>query len=530
MTTLFTPRSILIGFFFSLFFIANPSSVFSADIKKAESFIRPDAIDDTVSTLRNKALYFKPTANDKINGTLQVLGIVSTPKHGSIAFQSADTLIYMPQPNYCGARDTVVYFICNGENSCDTATIYIDIACGNVSIFAPVASSDFVTTSKNQSVIFTPSVNDRLNGNLLAIGVTKAPKNGSIGFISVDSLQYVPFLNYCGRDTLIYRICNDKQECDTAFVFFNVLCEAPLSNVPIVVTFRFKLDTVRATSVQIAGDFQKDAGFSSNWDAKATKMQGPINGYYTFTDTILNKIYQYKFLKNDTWTDATTKASNAESARFDLLGCGVANSTGVANRILDLTSYKQAFTKILVIQDWNKCPPTYLTALNITTIASPTEGGKTSGGGLFFTGDTAVLKANVNAGWRFANWTNNGAIISTDSTFKYAVGNSAVALVANFKNISGINELPTDAFSTYPNPTKGHFVISINQDNILKINPLNSLNNLSVFNVLGEIILKTPILHNQKEISMDMSLQPKGIYFIHIQSEVGQLTKKLIID
>jgi hypothetical protein len=259
-------------------------------------------------------------------------------------------------------------------------------------------------------------------------------------------------------------------------------------------------------------------------------MQGPINGYYTLTDTILNKIYQYKFLKNDTWTDSITKASNTESARFDLLGCGVANSTGVANRLLDLTSYKQAFTKILVTQDWNRCSPTYLTALNIATTASPTEGGKTSGGGLFFTGDTAVLKANVNAGWRFANWTNNGAIISTDSSFKYAVGNAAVNLVANFKNISGIKELPNEAFNIYPNPTKGLFIISINHDNTLKINPLNDLNNLSIFNVLGEIILKTPILQSQKEISMDMSLQPKGIYFIHIQTEIGQLTKKLIID
>ena len=136
----------------------------------------------------------------------------------------------------------------------------------------------------------------------------------------------------------------------------------------------------------------------------------------------------------------------------------------------------------------------------------------------------------MNAGWRFANWTNNGAIISTDSTFRYAVGNAAVGLVANFKNISGIKELAKETINIYPNPTKGLFVISINQDNILKINPLSGLNNLSVFNVLGEMILKTPILQNQKEISMDMSIQPKGIYFIHIQTEMGQLTKKLIID
>lgn len=526
-----TPYRCILTFLFSIFFsLENPNRGLCSDIKTAPLSVKPVAVNDTVSTMRNKRVLFKPTANDKINGTLQVLGIVSQPRHGSIAFQSVDTLIYMPIPNYCGARDTLMYFICNGENSCDTATIYIDIACGNVSVFAPVAANDFVNTSKNLPVVFTPSVNDRLNGNLLAIGIARAPKNGSISFLSVDSIKYVPLPDFCGKDTLTYRICNDKEECDTALVFINVFCEIQPANVPIVVTFRVKMDTVKATSVQLVGDFQKDAGFANNWNEKTIKMQGPINNYYIYTDTILNKIYQYKFLKNNAWIDSITGASFAEQSRFDVLGCGIANSTGIANRLLDLTVFKQPFTKVLITQDWNKCAATIQTALNVATSALPTEGGKTTGNGLYFTGDTAVLRATVNPGFKFFNWTNNGAIISTDSVFKYAVTNVSVNLVANFRSTSAVKELPNETFSISPNPTKGQFRILLDYDNIMTINPSNVLNKLSVLNVLGKMILTINVSNRQKDVLIDMTTQPKGIYFIHMQTPAGQLTKKLIIE
>ena len=67
----------------------------------------------------------------------------------------------------------------------------------------------------------------------------------------------------------------------------------------------------------------------------------------------------------------------------------------------------------------------------VDTMASPTLGGTAGGDGVYTNGTTATVTAIPNAGYRFVNWTENGAAVSTAATYLFTnIVNRS--LVANF--------------------------------------------------------------------------------------------------
>ena len=75
-----------------------------------------------------------------------------------------------------------------------------------------------------------------------------------------------------------------------------------------------------------------------------------------------------------------------------------------------------------------------------------------------------------------------------------------------------------NSVSVYPNPSSGIFSIQ-STGKILMI---------EIMNVLGEKIYSEQINADKKE--NDLFYIPKGIYFIHLISERGNITKKIIFD
>ncbi len=71
--------------------------------------------------------------------------------------------------------------------------------------------------------------------------------------------------------------------------------------------------------------------------------------------------------------------------------------------------------------------PTFL----ITTASAPVSGGTSSGGGNYYSGQPATVTATANAGYNFANWSENGNVVSTTASYSFTV-NGARSLVANF--------------------------------------------------------------------------------------------------
>ncbi len=103
------------------------------------------------------------------------------------------------------------------------------------------------------------------------------------------------------------------------------------------------------------------------------------------------------------WTENGTVVSTAASYTFTLNG----NRNLVANFTVN--------------------PVNYTIALS----ASPSAGGTVSGSGTFTAGTSRTVTATANSGYTFANWTENGTVVSTAASYTFTLtGNRN--LVANF--------------------------------------------------------------------------------------------------
>ena len=67
----------------------------------------------------------------------------------------------------------------------------------------------------------------------------------------------------------------------------------------------------------------------------------------------------------------------------------------------------------------------------VAVTASPGTGGTVTGGGTFASGSARTVTAKANAGYTFANWTENGSAVSSSASYAFTLGGN-VDLVANF--------------------------------------------------------------------------------------------------
>jgi subtilase family serine protease len=76
-------------------------------------------------------------------------------------------------------------------------------------------------------------------------------------------------------------------------------------------------------------------------------------------------------------------------------------------------------------------PGSSVTTYNVDTSANPTNGGTVAGAGAYVSGAQVTVTATPNAGFIFSNWTENGSVISTSSSYSFPA-NANRTLVANF--------------------------------------------------------------------------------------------------
>lgn len=95
------------------------------------------------------------------------------------------------------------------------------------------------------------------------------------------------------------------------------------------------------------------------------------------------------------------------------------------------TAAKDTFRTSLV----NNYVWTFTTIPLVTLSSNPVAGGTTTGAGTFAQGSVVAVGAVPNAGFTFKNWTSNGTIVSTSTSYQFTMaGNST--LVANFAAVT----------------------------------------------------------------------------------------------
>ena len=80
-----------------------------------------------------------------------------------------------------------------------------------------------------------------------------------------------------------------------------------------------------------------------------------------------------------------------------------------------------------LVANFTYTPPTYTVAVS----ANPTNGGTVTGGGTFQQGQSCTVNATAATGFTFANWTENGTVVSTNAQYTFTV-NANRTLVAHF--------------------------------------------------------------------------------------------------
>jgi hypothetical protein len=71
-------------------------------------------------------------------------------------------------------------------------------------VVVPVAGDDYVTTSKNTAVTFSPLWNDTDTPDQDFWGIDSPPSHGTVQTVGVDQVRYTPSTNYVGSDTFTY--------------------------------------------------------------------------------------------------------------------------------------------------------------------------------------------------------------------------------------------------------------------------------------------------------------------------------------
>ena len=149
----------------------------------------------------------------------------------------------------------------------------------------------------------------------------------------------------------------------------------------------------------------------------------------------------------------------------------------------------------------------------ISISTSPLAGGTATGGGTYKKDSSISVVAVENLGYKFSNWTENKAIISTSKNYNFKVTKDRT-LVANFAKLNSIITLNPNTWDIHPNPTSE--VIH------LKGLDVNEIETLEIYNLKGQICYKTDVVSKDK---LDIRFLDQGVYLLRLTNKENSGTK-----
>ena len=99
----------------------------------------------------------------------------------------------------------------------------------------PVAQNDSATTTQHKPVVVAVLGNDRdpdPDGLAPPVTIVTPPSHGNANPQTDGSVLYVPYDQYVGPDSFVYRICDTRGGCATAVVSITVLGPSPTTTAP----------------------------------------------------------------------------------------------------------------------------------------------------------------------------------------------------------------------------------------------------------------------------------------------------------
>jgi hypothetical protein len=149
---------------------------------------------------------------------------------------------------------------------------------------------------------------------------------------------------------------------------------------------------------------------------------------------------------------------------------------------------------------------------------------------LLCAGDNLTLTAPSGYAYHWQDGNSNSAISVTQAgTYWVDVSNQcgvkSDTINVTYSVCAGVeNIFSGGGFRIYPNPSKGMFQIQTNSQQLLA----NS--QIEIYNIMGEKVYSSSQLHQSTQLTINLSAQAAGIYFLQLKTEQGVATKKLVIN
>ncbi|MDN5203009.1 hypothetical protein QQ008_16585 [Fulvivirgaceae bacterium BMA10] len=156
-------------------------------------------------TTQNSPAILNVVGNTTIVGNLK-LEVALAPSKGKVSFIEEGMALYTPNTTFSSGEDSVSFNIFDNGTLSDTKGFTITLSqdssslpCQNASIFY------HTTTNKNDSVFILSLDPNRYCDEFEELNTIRAPQHGSVSQTG-DDLYYMPDQDYCGSDSVIYRL------------------------------------------------------------------------------------------------------------------------------------------------------------------------------------------------------------------------------------------------------------------------------------------------------------------------------------
>ncbi len=340
-----------------------------------------------------------------------------------------------------------------------------------------------------------------------------------------------------------------KLYCDTIVGYFAPRAYAQLDLAKLLVATTFSVDMKNETvdaakGVCVAGDFQKDAGFASDWTPGITKLvnKAGTSVWELTVDLPAGKAYKFKFINDNGWNGKEEKNvgcnAGGDDRQFTVGAAATTVGTFCYNKCFACDEFAVRLnvdmTKVATIspdgvhvagefQGWNPAV-TRLSQVGTTKVYTALVGMKAGAQPYKFVNGNAWGKDEVIAAGAWCN--KPGSTDRLLTVTKDVVMSEVCFGDCNTCAKIGTNDANFDsAVSVFPNPTAGDVTVAYNfSEEVSNIN-------VRIFNSLGQVIAERAIKNAfAGNTSFNLNNMPAGFYTVVISNGSAFSSKRIIVQ
>lgn len=159
------------------------------------------------------------------------LSIIGNPNYGNVQLvpNNDSCLVYYPNPDFYGT-DTIDIQVCDDLNNCTNSSVIIFVLQPPTNN-APIAQDTILFIDYNTSTPICLNILEPDNDPYL-LTIFDNGNNGNATILNNDCINYTPFNNFIGNDTITVSVCDDQNLCDLATVIISI--NSPQNDLPLV--------------------------------------------------------------------------------------------------------------------------------------------------------------------------------------------------------------------------------------------------------------------------------------------------------